>query len=649
MANDDEPAAGSQGAGSIPDATEQVRTAEAIENSIQKMANAYRSLGEVIGGVGAVAAGVAIDLAKAFGESLAEEIAVKGLSKGIEAIKDATEKIDNLGAATKAARGIVESFSGGSMIALREFYGDASGGARQFSTDLFKTVNDLGTATFQAFDGSGKSITLGMMQIGSAAEIAQSYVDAVVDDVRLFKFASEAMNADLASSVFLAQKNIGLSTRDINTIFQTELSRTGKISGDTLVQFEKAVVATAELTGQSVEKTSQDMMAIMRDFQHFGDMTEARAASLSVTLSKLGMSVGDLTSVAGKFQTFEGASQAMSNLAASTGATLDTLELFRLANEDQEGFVLSLREQLEAQGLEFENMNVIQQRMLAQSFGLDPRALQRLMQDGIGEVESAQADLEDKTSKMTDAETKKRVATLRSVVDASKSTAEDVLKRTTEAVAATEDFAFRLEKAMTTNSQLMKTVIDDLEGVKASALKRQKEFDESLDKIITKQKEAIENIAKMRKAAEGAGGASGQGPGAVTSGAEGAAPIAQDTDGVQRMGSTGYVGFTSGDYYAAALNPMDLVKQVLTAFPPATSPVPAAASPTAATPALAPTTSPASQRVEHVIRFVVSGDGTDIGDALAKSVGRQLATAGVVIDGIDTRFKTNNPQIETGT
>jgi hypothetical protein len=113
------------------------------------------------------------------------------------------------------------------------------------------------------------------------------------------------------------------------------------------------------------------------------------------------------------------------------------------------------------------------------------------------------------------------------------------------------------------------------------------------------------------------------------------------------MTSTGYVGFTSGDYYAAALNPMDLVKQVLTAFPPATVPIPAATPPMPASPppAAAPSTTP--QRIEHVIKFVVAGDGTDLGDSLARSIGRQLATVGVVIDGIDTKFKTNNPQIET--
>jgi hypothetical protein len=65
------------------------------------------------------------------------------------------------------------------------------------------------------------------------------------------------------------------------------------------------------------------------------------------------------------------------------------MRLFELAaSGDIEGFVDDLRAQLEDAGVEFEDMNFIQQKALARTLGVDPVIMQRLMNDNITAVES---------------------------------------------------------------------------------------------------------------------------------------------------------------------------------------------------------------------------------------------------------------------
>lgn len=606
-------------------------------------------------------------LGASFLASAADIAVVKGVSAATDMLGKTIKAVDDAGGYTKATADEIERISGMSILALEKSQGAFS---RNLAKNTFETINSLGQMSVKTAEG----IDLVKSEaIGKAPDLLKIYTEALINDTDLYKAASEGLTGELALSTAVAQKNLGLNASELNLIFEKELSKTGEISGKALKSFEKALLATHDATGFSAEKIKTDMIAMMSDFNTYGDITETRAASLSATITKLGISVSDVTSMVGKFQTFDAATQAMSNLSAMTGATLDTMELFRLANEDQEAFVLSLREQLDAQGVEFDQMDAIQKRQLASAFGLDARAFERMMGDNLDLITSQRDEIEKGAKAIDDKAVDAQIASFKSVKDAANATAAAVVAGQTAATVATLDLAKNVETGLRTNLNLTNAVVNELGNVREAAIKRQQEYRDTLNDVIAQQERILNQLKQIRAEREKLDMKSGGAAAAGTSTAE--APVAKeykDTPSVQRMERSGQVSFTEGDFYAAALNPADLVKQVEAAFPDATrrivnTPTPvAAASPV---PELLPsdylisgltnkTNSPApaapriesppapTQRVEHVIKFVVSGDGSDLGDALARSIGRQLATSGILIEGISTKFKTDNPQLE---
>lgn len=654
---------------------------------IEQLGKSAGFLSKVFTGTGTVVLDSIGQLASSTFQALVENAAIRAIAVPADAIRNLVQRVDSVGGATAAVADEIQRVTGMSVLSIQEMSKNAASaqagvaqGAQNISANFSKTsfevIQQLGNAEITFANNQSAKL----MALADAPTILKTFTDALIDDVRLYKFASEGMTAELVKNVYLAKENLGLAAEDINFIFQNELSETGKITGDALKNFEKAALATVEATGMSMDKVKTDMLAIMKDFQTFGDISETRAAQLSVTLTNLGMAVSDVTALAGKFQNFDSATQAMSNLAATTGATLDTLELFRLANEDPEMFVVSLKEQLEAQGIEFDQLNRIQQNQIASGFGIDPRVLQRLMNDNIDAITGAQYQLDAKAREMTDEEAQKKLASIKSLEAAAKTSTEELAKRVSETAVAVESLAVSVEKGNRSAVAMTSETVKQLGEIRDKSVERAEEYRQTLDKVIDQNNKIIEQLKEQRRLEQLA--SSGAAPGTPTTPSPespGSPSVTRDTPGVMKMDQTGFVGLTGGDYYAAALNPKDLVMQIMNAFPAETSRaiteglstmLPTSLKvehahavtmdpkniiqdylaagltekPRAQTPAAA-SASESTQRVEHVIKFQVVGDGSDIGDAIARAVGTRLATVGISIDGIDTKFNTNNPVV----
>jgi hypothetical protein len=424
-----------------------------------------------------------IDSLRSFATTLpalgVETAAIKAVSIPISALNEALGTVEGLAKGTVETSNEISKVTGLTAASF-ESLGIASDQALgKFSQNSFDLVNTLADSQTEFIDASGNVIKTSGLLFGGAKEQLGNYSAALLNDTRLYKFAAESLtadNADMVRGITRAQTALRLDARDINLIFQNELSEAGEITGEALSKYETAVAATVKATGLSAEKVSKSMIDVMRDFNTFGDITEARAASLTVTLNNLGLNLSDLTSVVGKFQSFDAATQAMSNFSAITGATLDTLELFRLANEDPEAFVVDLREQLEAQGIQFDELNLIQQRQLSQAFGLDPRVLQRLMNENIESITGASIGLEDKIEETTQADAERL---LNSLADSQKKARENVaslLELKTQAAAASlqtaESIGTQSSAIISTNEEMIKS----LGGVKDAAIKSQAEL-----------------------------------------------------------------------------------------------------------------------------------------------------------------------------
>jgi len=225
----------------------------------------------------------------------------------------------------------------------------------------------------------------------NAADLGKVFYEGAMADTRLYSAAvaattelSQAQLYRLKETSALAMRGLDIDVKTINSLYQEEFSKTGKISGDTVEKFSATILAAAKETGIGTRQLSTDMMTMVKDVEHFGNMSYAQMTSLSSAIHKLGLDMSDVTNVAGKFTSFENASQAIANIGAVTGATLDTMEMFYLANEDKEEFFRQMRQNLLDQGVSLENLSHQEQVYLSKQLGFSSvRQLQSLLNEEI--------------------------------------------------------------------------------------------------------------------------------------------------------------------------------------------------------------------------------------------------------------------------
>ena len=238
----------------------------------------------------------------------------------------------------------------------------------------------------------GVDITLPMTSFfKNAADLGKSFYEGAMADTRLYSAAVEATTSlnqqqlyRLKETSELARRGLDIDVKTINALYQEEFSKTGKISGEMVENFSSTIIAAAKETGIGTRQIAADMMVMVKDVEHFGNMSYAQMTSLSSAIHQLGLDMNDVTAVAGKFTSFENASQAIANIGAVTGATLDTMEMFYLANEDKEEFFRQMRQNLLDQGVSLENLSHQEQVYLSKQLGFSSvRQLQSLLNEEI--------------------------------------------------------------------------------------------------------------------------------------------------------------------------------------------------------------------------------------------------------------------------
>ena len=217
-------------------------------------------------------------------------------------------------------------------------------------------------------------------------------------DAGLVTRGTDAMTSEMMVNFNQAANAFGLSQTTLTEVTRRELSKTGKITGDMLLDLQATMLATSAASGESMEKISSDVQIMLNDFTKFGMMTKDQMGSMSAAVGQMGISMGDVGALVSKFQSFDTATTAMSNLAAATGVTLDTMELFKLANTDPEGFARSLKQQLSDQGLVYEEMNFIQKKLTSQALGIDPQKLEALLNDQLSAADSIAGTISEKAA-----------------------------------------------------------------------------------------------------------------------------------------------------------------------------------------------------------------------------------------------------------
>jgi hypothetical protein len=240
----------------------------------------------------------------------------------------------------------------------------------------------------------------------NAAEFGAAYRETALAETRIFNASMKALDSERGFEIekfaAFAKDGIDLQTKAMTALYQEEFSKTGAITGKAVEDFSAIVLAAQKVTGENVRQLSSDMQMMVNKVEVFGNATYSQMASLSNVIHQVGLDIDDVEHAAAKFMSFESATKAVSDLGAALGVSLDTMNLFYLANEDKEGFILSLRQQLIDQGVAFEDLTFQEQKYVAQAAGIGIRQAQSLFNSQIDVTQSNVAALIESTSKETE-------------------------------------------------------------------------------------------------------------------------------------------------------------------------------------------------------------------------------------------------------
>jgi hypothetical protein len=266
--------------------------------------------------------------------------------------------------------------------------------SKAFTDALYKDQEFLSRETVTTFkkvnEITGETIKEVKPQLAmffkDAKELGQAFFDSAVSETRLYmtaiRDAAEEDGSRMREIAALTSKGLGVDVTTLRVLYQEEFSKTGKVTGEFVEKFSATIMAASDATGLSSKQIAFDLSKAAADVEKFGNSTYAQIASLSVPIRKLGLDMEDVSNVVGKFMRFEDATQAVSNFAAVTGASLDTMELFYKANSgDKLDFFRSLKQQLMDQGVAIENLTHQEQVYLAKGMGLNLRQFQSFMRE----------------------------------------------------------------------------------------------------------------------------------------------------------------------------------------------------------------------------------------------------------------------------
>lgn len=309
--------------------------------------------GKNLGGLG-IALSLAAKAAKEVGKSLGtmRDIAIEPVKNAVdfdEALKKAAGRLDAFRTSGRDLQlldpGEIEKFRQDSM-ALADTFRATTDEVRQLSTELFSASRQF----------------------------------------RELKAAGDPAANSLLKTSFILQRRLNIPISQTAQLTDT-LSQAFGQSAEESQGFAKSLAVLADNMGLNVNEIFAKAPGIMNQLANF-NIPDLRGAilKLGAITQKTGISVDSMMGSLENFSTFEGALTAASKLNAVFGTTIDGLELMDTFNIEGpiEGFI-KLREVLEQQGLQVDQLNFSQMRVLKQSIGLGAEEMRRF-----GEVSSEQ-------------------------------------------------------------------------------------------------------------------------------------------------------------------------------------------------------------------------------------------------------------------
>ena len=129
----------------------------------------------------------------------------------------------------------------------------------------------------------------------------------------------------------------------------------------------KEIAATAQALGVSQQKMASDFASAGPQLAAHGEKAVQVFRKMAAQSKATGVAMGSLLSIAGQFDTFEGAAEAAGKLNAVLGTQLNSIDLLT-ASEDER--IRMLQDSVAATGKSFDSMNKFEKQALAAAAGI---------------------------------------------------------------------------------------------------------------------------------------------------------------------------------------------------------------------------------------------------------------------------------------
>ena len=233
-------------------------------------------------------------------------------------------------------------------------------------------------------------------------EFKEKYTALIVEMNNMNAMALKSFDADERERALLIGKNLEISQQETAKLLQRTYAYSGETSDKILTDIAAHSKKLSEVVGIGQKDLANEMAQVLSDTETFGNMTVEQAGRMAAAYKQLGLDLNAVKGIINGFRSFDQAAQKMGDLSAMFGIQMDAMEMMALANEDEEEFLIRMRDQMMDQGVDVENMSKTRLRALGDQLNMTQEQVQTFfrtgeMQAGQAEMEAAQAEANQET------------------------------------------------------------------------------------------------------------------------------------------------------------------------------------------------------------------------------------------------------------
>jgi len=254
----------------------------------------------------------------------------------------------------------------------------------QAMADFAKATGDAGELAEGLGSAMNRGVGVGIQEVtAAAASLAGSWSNMADVSVR-------AKNETVNMAAELAKVGMGLDQTGQSVDFMTKGMGMSLPEADRTM---RGLASSAIHLGMTSAQAGENFRSMASELALHGNRMMAKFTSIAATAKAMGVEMQDVVSVGEGFETFEGATSRVGDLNAYLGTTMSGLEMMKLqVEEGPDAVAKELIRNIRASGKEFEDLNRLEIKYLAQTANVSTEKFAKMMGYRDEEAELAEAN-----------------------------------------------------------------------------------------------------------------------------------------------------------------------------------------------------------------------------------------------------------------